>query len=154
MSRRLGHLVARFVEMGRPVTSGAADDAYASERLTSSELRLWRLMNPHDRRHAVGVARRFSSSMPSARREEVAAALLHDVGKAATSLGRVGRSIATLLPLTREMVIYRDHERLGARMLAEIGADPRTIELVEGKCDDATARALRNADDSPIERDR
>ena len=148
MIRKVRHLVRRFVEMGRPVTSEAVDTVYAAERLSTKELRLWRMMDVRDRRHSVEVARRFLAAFPAATGDEIAAALLHDVGKSAVHLGRFGRSVATILPLTRSMIIYRDHERLGARMLAEVGASRRTIELVSGEGNDDVAAALRNADDA------
>ena len=148
MIRKVRHLVARFFEMGRPVESIDDDDRYAAERLAPAELELWRRMDARDRRHSVAVTRRFLVACPDATRAETAAALLHDVGKVATDLGRFGRAIATVAPLTRTMIIYRDHERLGGRMLAELGADRRTIELVDGTCDDEIARALRGADDA------
>ncbi len=148
MIRKVQHLVRRFVEMGRPVTSEAVDTAYAAEKLSTGELRLWRMMDARDRRHSVEVTRRFLAVFPSATRDEIAAALLHDVGKSAVALGRFGRSVATILPLTRSMIIYRDHERIGGRMLAEVGASSRIIELVSGEGRDDAAEALRNADDA------
>ena len=148
MTLKAVHLVRRFFEMGRPVTSEDADGTYATEWLTADEVRLWRLMDSRDRRHSVEVTRRFLAAFPSATRDEVAGALLHDVGKSAVHLGRFGRSVATIWPVTRAMIIYRDHERLGGRMVAEIGASQRTIELVAGEVSDRAAEALRNADDA------
>jgi lauroyl/myristoyl acyltransferase len=126
MKSKVAHLVRRFIEMGRPVLSEGEDDNYAATILSDAEMGLWRRLNPVDRRHSVGVTRRFVLTCPHATRNEIAAALLHDVGK---------------------MMIYRDHERLGGRMLAEVGANPRTIELVSGSCVDEIARAIRAADD-------
>jgi len=148
MIRVIRHLVHRFLEMGRPVTSEAEDTAFASERLTTAELRLWLMMDLADRRHSVEVTRRFVAAFPPATRDEVAAALLHDVGKSAVRIGRIGRSIATLVPVTRAMVVYRDHERLGGRMLVEIGASRRTIDLVSGAARDQVAAAIRIADET------
>lgn len=146
--RKIPHLIRRFIEMGVPVTSQVADDEYASTVLAEPELDLWRKMSPYDRRHSVGVATRFIAAKPQSTRDEHAAALLHDVGKSATSLGRLGRSVATVVPLTRAMVVYRDHERVGAEMLRAIGAAERVVALVSGTIDDPAARALRAADDA------
>jgi putative nucleotidyltransferase with HDIG domain len=146
-STRIRHLVSRFAEMGVPVTTETEDLAFASSVLTATERGLWMMMDERDRRHSVAVTRRFVAKCPGALREEVAAALLHDVGKSQVTLGRVGRSIATIAPLSPAMRRYRDHERLGAEMLRGIGAHTRTIELVEGKATDAVAAALRAADD-------
>ena len=141
------HLVTRFREMGRPVTNEAVDSEYAAGVLGEAELALWLTMDPRDRRHSVVVTKRFLSAVPSATREEVAGALLHDVGKSMTELGRVGRAIATLVPMTASMRTYRRHEPLGADLLRRVGAHPRTVELVSGTADDDVADALRRADD-------
>lgn len=141
------HLIARFREMGRPVTTIDVDADFASRILTNDEMRLWLEMDPRDRRHAVGVARRFVAALPVSKREEVAAALLHDVGKSTVDLGRLGRSVATILPITAGMRRYRRHEQVGAEMLRGIGAHPRTISLVAGTAGDDVAEVLRRADD-------
>ena len=145
--RRWRHLVARFREMGRPVTTEEADSSFAAAVLGPHELALWSKMDVRDRRHAVEVTRRFVARAPLVVREEVAGALLHDVGKSQVSMGRIARSIATVAAVTPAMRRYRDHERLGAEMLRLIGAHPRTVELVAGTANDAVAIALRAADD-------
>lgn len=147
-SNGIVHLVARFREMGRPVTSETQDTAFATAALTPDELELWIRMDPRDRRHAVAVTRRFVAGCPTAVREEVAGALLHDVGKSQVSMGRLARSVATVLAVTPTMRRYRDHERIGAEMLRAIGAHPRTVELVAGTASDEKANALRAADDA------
>jgi putative nucleotidyltransferase with HDIG domain len=134
--------------MGEPVTTEEADTRFASAVLTPTELGLWAEMDARDRRHSVAVTKRFVAAYPGALREEVAGALLHDVGKSRASLGRVGRSIATIVALTPTMRRYRHHERIGAEMLSRAGAHPRTIELVAGPANDAIAVALRAADDA------
>lgn len=142
------HLIARFREMGRPVTTANEDLAFAERVLTPDELALWRGMDVRDRRHSVAVARRFAAALPAASREEVAAALLHDVGKSVVRLGRFGRALATVAPLTPTMVRYRDHERIGAEMLSRAGVSRRVVDLVAGRADDDVSRALRAADDA------
>jgi len=148
MRGHLAHLMARFREMGEPVASEVEDDVFAARVLTPAEIALWREMDAHDRRHSVTVARRFVAVMPSALREEVAAALLHDVGKSVVRLGRIGRAVATILPLTPAMRSYRDHERIGAELLRAGGVSERVVELVARDVDDEVARALRCADDA------
>jgi len=147
-SVKFPHLIARFREMGETVSSEAQDSAFAAGVLTPAELALWHSMDPRDRRHAVGVTRRFAAGCRGAVREELAAALLHDVGKSQVSMGRLARSVATVAALTSTMRRYRDHERIGAQMLKSIGAHPRTVELVAGTASDAVAVALRAADDA------
>jgi len=147
VSRRVRHLVARFREMGLPVTTEDDDTRFAARILSPTEMRLWASMDAFDRRHSVDVTRRFIAQLPGASRDETAAALLHDVGKSTVRLGRIGRSIATLVPLTATMRRYRDHERIGADMLRDAGVNGRTIELVSGAANDEVARRLRSADD-------
>lgn len=147
MSSRASHLVARFREMGRPVSTEEDDAHFAGRFLTPAELNLWRTMDAFDRRHSVDVARRFMSRWPAATRDEAAAALLHDVGKAVVRLGRWGRSVATIIPVTPSMRRYRDHERIGADLLRAAGVNNRTVELVSGDATDDVARHLRAADD-------
>lgn len=144
---RFNHLVARFREMGRPVADEAIDSDYAAGVLVEAEMALWLAMDPRDRRHSVVVTKRFLEAAPSATREEVAGALLHDVGKSTVELGRVGRAVATLAPVTAAMRKYRRHEPIGADLLRRVGAHPRTVDLVSGTADDDVADALRRADD-------
>jgi hypothetical protein len=144
----LRHLARRYREMGRPVTTEAGDSAFARSHLTEAEMVLWSTMDVGDRRHAVVVTKRFIALVPHATRAECAAALLHDVGKAQSSLGRTGRVLATIFGgLTPSFCTYLQHEELGARAVAGVGGDPRTIALVAGTVDDDVMRALRDADD-------
>ena len=82
-------------------------------------------------------------------RDDVAAALLHDIGKLASGLGVGGRVFATLIgPRTAKFRRYHDHERLGAAMLREAGSSERTASLIDATCSDlAVLAALRLADD-------
>jgi hypothetical protein len=146
---KLAHLASRYREMGTPVTTEASDTDFARVHLSESLLTLWSTMDVRDRRHAVVVARRFMTMVPNARPAEMAAALLHDVGKAQCSLGRGGRVAATLFGgLTREMRVYRRHEEIGAQAIARAGGDQRTVDMVAGRSNDAAAQALREADDA------
>lgn len=134
--------------MGRPVSTLEEDSAFASGILTAAELELWSRMDVVDRRHSVEVARRFIGLMPTAGRDELAGALLHDVGKSSVHLGRVGRSIATVIALTPTMRRYRHHEEIGAELLRAAGVNERTVTLAEGRVDDDAGRALRAADNA------
>jgi putative nucleotidyltransferase with HDIG domain len=104
-------------------------------------------MSVADRRHSIQVARRFEASGEWSR-EEVAGALLHDIGKAECGLGTFGRVVATVVgPRTERFRRYHDHEQIGADMLASAGASPVTVELVRGGGSAPAAQALRAADD-------
>ena len=90
-------------------------------------------MTNQDRRHSIGVARRFLAARPEASRAEIAGALLHDVGKIECGLGTLGRVVATVVGpyFSDRFRTYHDHEAIGARLVAEAGSDPVTIELVD-----------------------
>lgn len=100
-------------------------------------------MANQDRRHSIAVARRFAADGRT--RAQIAGALLHDVGKIECGLGTFGRVVATLVgPRGRRFREYHDHEMIGARLVADCGSDPETIELVAGT--GPLAAALRACD--------
>ncbi|MEO8264445.1 MAG: hypothetical protein ABI706_02940 [Ilumatobacteraceae bacterium] len=103
-------------------------------------------MTAADRRHSITVARRFESRGGPWSRDEMAGALLHDVGKLDSSLSTLGRVVATIAgPWTDRFRRYHDHERRGADLLVDAGSSEITIELVLGR--GRAASALRDADD-------
>jgi predicted HD phosphohydrolase len=84
--------------------------------------------------------------MGSWTRDEIAGALLHDIGKLDSDLGTARRVVATVVgPRTARFRSYHDHERIGAEMLAGVGSATATIELVRGH--GRAAAALLAADD-------
>lgn len=140
------HLARRFATSLSRREPPAAEAAWGLGHLLPSEAQLWRRMAVQDRRHSLLVARRFAERLPDHSRAELAAALLHDVGKVDCGLGTWRRVAATLVgPRTPAFRRYHDHERLGAALLAEAGSDGITIELVLGR--GRAAAALRAADD-------
>lgn len=146
MSRDLPHLVRRAATSFRNHEPSPARVAVARGILRDGEFAVWNLMQARDRRHSLDVLARFDALRPGAARAERAAALLHDVGKAASPLGWGGRVLATVIGgRTESMRTYLDHERIGATMLAAV-SEPRTVDLVAGKCTDDRADALRRAD--------
>ncbi|MGZ4790816.1 MAG: hypothetical protein ACXWBO_03035 [Ilumatobacteraceae bacterium] len=139
-----GHLVRRFLSSLSSRPPDAADTAWAESFLLDGELQLWRRLDAPDRRHAITVARRFAP-MATWTRDEMAGALLHDIGKLDSGLGTAARVVATVLgPRTDRFRRYHDHERIGADMLAGAGSSPVTIELVRGR--GRAAVALADAD--------
>ena len=142
------HLAKRFVTSLSRVPPPAADLAWARSCLLASEWELWERFGAMDQRHTIEVARRFVASRPDASRPEVAAALLHDIGKLDSGLGVGGRVLATLSgPRTRRFRTYHENERIGAELCAAAGSDLFTVALVRGDATGAAADALRAADD-------
>ncbi len=145
-SAHAGHLVRRFAGSLSSAPPLAEDAAWATSLLTDAEGELWRRLSNPDRRHAILVARRFIGARPEATRGEMAAALLHDVGKIEAGLGTIGRVVATLVgPRTSRFRAYHDHEAIGARWLEERGSSPDTVALVRRQ--GPAAPALESADD-------
>ena len=138
------HLARRFVGSLSRRAPLAGDEGWASAQLLAHELDLWRSMSNVDRRHAIEVARQCERLRGAGRREEMAAALLHDVGKVESGLGTLGRVAATIVgPRTRRFRAYHDHERIGSEWLAAGGSSPVTVDLVRrrGPGADALTRA-------------
>lgn len=140
------HLARRFFTSLSRREPSADDVDWVGRQLLPTELALWQRLAVQDRRHSLLVARRFALAAGNVGREEIAGALLHDVGKLDCGLGTWMRVVATVVgPRTPRFARYHDHERLGAELLRTAGSAPATIELVLG-CGPA-APALRDADD-------
>ena len=130
----VAHLTLRFVTSLPPTPPPVADEVWVDERLLPGERSLWTRLSNQDRRHSIGVARRFVAARPEASREEIAGALLHDVGKIACGLGTFARVAATIVgPRTESFRRYHDHEEIGASMASRAGSDPATVELIAGR---------------------
>ncbi len=140
------HLTKRFWGSLSKAPPAAPDEAWAMTWLSTAEAELWSRMAVQDRRHSIDVARRFAELRPTATREEMAGALLHDAGKRQAGLGTFGRVVATIVgPRTTRFREYHDHERIGAEWAALASADPATIELIRGE--GPAAADLRAADE-------
>lgn len=144
------HLAARFFSALVPIGPRSADEAWARDHLLNGERELWQRMSGPDRRHAVGVARGTIRLLgpDEARRDVIAAALLHDVGKVESSFGTFSRVFVTLGalaagrprllrwagessggdPSLRARVgLYLTHDRLGASLLQDAGSEALTV---------------------------
>ena len=118
---------------------------WAHSHLLPAEAWLWDEMCVQDRRHSVVVARRFADSSENAGPEQIAGALLHDVGKIEADLGTFGRVLATIVgPRGTRFTRYHDHERLGSQLADRAGSEDATIELIAGR--GPAADALRRCD--------
>ncbi len=139
-----GHLVKRFFTSLRPGGPSAPETAWVLRHFLPTEVPLWVRMSGPDRRHSAAVARRVERALGSeATRPVLAAALLHDVGKAESSLRTYGRVVATVAAkvagpetatqwrrkrgITRKVGLYIHHDRLGGDLLEMAGSDPLTV---------------------------
>lgn len=142
----LFHLVRRALTSFRNHPLGKSEIAVAQDILLPDEFAVWSRMQHRDQRHSLEVLQRFQTFYAVATRDELAAALLHDVGKCESSLRWSGRILATVIgPRTREFQTYLDHEMIGMKLLASVST-ARTLELLRGEPDDACVKALRRAD--------
>jgi putative nucleotidyltransferase with HDIG domain len=113
-----------------------------------AEFDLWGSMPVHDRRHSIEVARRYVALAPDASRDEVAAALLHDVGKVVASLGVGARVVATIVGSRgRRFSAYHDHESIGAEMCRKAGSSVTTVAMIDGTAASELVDRLRRADE-------
>lgn len=128
---KVWHLSARFVTSLPPTPPSVDDEIWVDDLLLPGERELWIQLSNQDRRHSIGVARRFVEARPGATRAEIAGAALHDVGKIDCGLGTFGRVAATVLgPRTRSFASYHDHEAIGAAMADAAGSECETVELI------------------------
>jgi hypothetical protein len=128
------HLVARFFTSLSARPPSVRAELWADEHLLPSERELWVQLSNQDRRHSVGVARKFAEVRPAVTKAEIAGALLHDVGKIECHLGTFRRVVATVVgPRTTNFRAYHDHEEIGARLAAAAGSHPATVELIAGR---------------------
>ncbi len=128
------HLAARFFTSLGHHPPKEAGVTWVRSVLTDPEWELWERNSNPDKRHSIAVAERFADVRPEATRAELAGAILHDIGKLECHLGTFGRVAGTLVgPRGERFRAYHDHEQIGADMVAEIGGDPATVELIRGE---------------------
>jgi HD domain len=149
------HLSARFFGALLPLGPRSDDESWALAHLTDGERELWYRMSGPDRRHAVRVARDTMSLLGGEedRRDVIAAALLHDVGKVEASLGTFARVAVTFSaivfgrlrmlhwagdetgsPVSRwrtRIGLYLTHDKLGAELLGRAGSQKLTVSWAE-----------------------
>ena len=69
------HLVRRFFTSLSKRTPDTKDVAWVNERLLVNEFALWNRMEPHDQRHSIEVANRFTQLHPTFTLDELAAGI-------------------------------------------------------------------------------
>lgn len=145
MIEQIRHLVRRTIESLGSQDPSESDERWASSYLSDAELVLWRRLHPRDRRHAIGVARRFTAACVDAPDSAIAGSLLHDIGKVDCNPSIVVRILATLIgPRTALLRCYREHETHGQDLLRACGSDPLTVDTACGL--GPYGQALRRAD--------
>jgi hypothetical protein len=115
-----------------------ADRAWVETLLTTEEFAVWATLGRADRAESLAVARRAAAALGAgADPVHVAAALLHDVGKADADLGALGRAAATIAAgvvghdrarrYSNRLGRYVAHDDRGAARLAAAGARPEAV---------------------------
>jgi hypothetical protein len=165
----------RVKQFFRALTARVSDEEVrrATRVLTPAAQVLFRRQATQDQRHALDVYHTLRQAGHT-NSHLLAAALLHDAGKAATWLSAVHRSIIVLLGRfaptllarlrrgepdgwSRPFVIHARHSEIGARWAEEAGCSPLAVDLIrkheEGPTDGLTEKdrllaALQAADDA------
>ena len=145
------HLIRRFVTSLSRRMPPAIDVAWVNATLRENEHDLWKRMKSYDQRHSIEVARRFTQMHPAFTRDQVAAALLHDIGKVESDLGVPGRVIATVVgPVGTRFRLYHDHESIGLNLCRKAGSTAETLRVLDWSHEelrnDSIAKLLRQAD--------
>jgi hypothetical protein len=172
MTERIRYRVGQFF---RALTARVSDEEVrrATRVLTPDARSLFHRQSTQDQHHALAV---YHALLQAGYKDPrlLAAALLHDAGKAAARLSAVHRSIIVLLGRfapallarlsqgepggwKRPFVIHARHAEIGARWAEEAGCSPLTVDLIrkheEGSADGLTEEdrllaALQAADDA------
>lgn len=136
--RRVPHLIGRFATSLWPRRVRREDVAWVRSVLERDEWQVWQRLGRADRMESVRTARRLGTLLGGTRHvgdpRYVAAALLHDAGKAEVGLGTLGRVGATVAGLVRpagrvggRWGRYLRHAEEGARLLGAAGARPEAV---------------------------
>ncbi len=137
MTRR-GHLVRRFLTSVRPRPLTDEDRAFVATTLRPEEWSCWERLGPADRAESVATGRAAAAGLgPNADPAYIAAALLHDVGKADTGFGVVRRVGATVMATMAgpgrarawpgALGGYVNHDELGSARLRAAGARTEAV---------------------------
>lgn len=145
--RRARYRVRQFTHGLRPFLSPREIEA-ARAHLTPAELALFLSAEARDRRHSFDLFEALRAQ--DASREELTAALLHDVGKgwlrtwhriAFVLLGAAAPALARRVEAEhgaswrQALWRLRHHARLGAERVEAAGSAPRVVELVRRHTD-------------------
>jgi len=156
----LPELLRRAVAAARSAGEEPGDRAFARAHLTPGEFELWQRQSALDRDHSVRVARRverrLAETVHGRDSRWVAAALLHDVGKADAQLSPLERAVATLASRVVDSATARRwasqdggrRSRIGSYLIhGEIGA--RMIRAAGGRAEAADWAEVHQGDRGP-----
>ena len=148
MSRPTQAIVYRVTQFFRALAARVSEEEVeqATRLLTPEARALFRRQVVQDQRHALAVYRTLQQAGHTDPRL-LAAALLHDVGKAAGRLPSCYRAAIVLMgrfapgllvrlsqggsnPLNRPFIVYARHSEQGARWAQEAGCSPLTVALI------------------------
>ena len=126
-------MIRRFFDVLTSKPLSISERAAVDSWLTADMAEVFFEQMTADQRHGYHAALSVISDGRSDS-DVIAAALMHDIGKRHAHFGVIGRSVTSImmllrLPLTRRMLLYKDHGRSGARDLTRLGAPPLAIEF-------------------------
>lgn len=148
MSQLIGTICYRVGQFFRALTARVSNEEVerATHALTPEARTLFRHQAVQDQQHALAT---YSALQQAGHTNPhlLAAALLHDAGKAAAKLSPVHRSIIVLLGRfapgllarcsegetqrwNRPFIIHAQHPQIGARWAEEAGCSPITVALI------------------------
>jgi hypothetical protein len=141
----------------------AAERTAAADWLTSAEITLFDAMHVADQRHGLDVVATLRDQGVTDR-DVLAAGLLHDAGKGQTGLwprvafslgqeyGRwIWRAAGVIPGWSAALARLRDHAEISARLAADAGCPPLTVELIrhqDAPRDPSFGELLRLADEA------
>jgi hypothetical protein len=147
----------------RGATVAASERAAVEAWLTRAQLALFDRMHVADRRHGLDVVATLRAQGVTDR-DVLLAGLLHDAGKGQTglwprvaySLGqeygrRIWRLTSVIPGWSAALARLRDHAEISARLAAEAGCTPLTVELIrhqDAPRDPSFGELLRLADEA------
>ena len=163
---RARHLAGRFFTSLSRREPAPAEIAAVRAALSEAEWECWARLGRADRVEAIATAARLPAEIAADGRW-VAAALVHDVGKAECGLGPVGRSVATVRGwvqrpdrVTGRAGQYLRHAEVGAAQLQDAGARPEAVAWAASHHDpkrwpldlipEVVCAALAAADGEPV----